>query len=192
MSPLKFNIVVAPGCPAGLIEELLDTDILPSKRELNILLPPENSHHYDHLTDRNNLSGRVRLWSSPAQSFFSRSHLKWLQSNMRSCESNNLLIYNSPYQDQKTALTAILMLFLLSSRSITLLFATPGAIIKTNGQGFSDKWISQEFNFKIIANEFNKILFFLLPMFIFYLFLFWGLITRRRLAKFVSSFSHAS
>jgi hypothetical protein len=192
MSPLKFNVVVAPGCPAGLIEELLDADILPSKGELNIFLPLENPYHCDHLTDRNNLSGRVRLRSSPAQSFFSRGHLKWLQSNLRSCDSNNLLIYNSPYQDPKTALTAMLMLFLSGRRSITLLFATPGAIIKTNGQGFSDKWISQELNLKIMAREFNKILFFLLPMFIFYLFLFWGLIARDRLAKFVSSLSQAS
>jgi hypothetical protein len=184
MSPSKSIIVVAPGCPAGLIKELLDAGILPPHREFDILLPPESSHHYDQLTDRSNLSGRVRFLSSPAGSFFAKGHLQWLQRNMRSCDSNKLLIYNSPYKDLKTALTSLLML-LLSGKSITLLFATAGAIIKTNGQGFSDKWISQDLNLEIMVKEFNKILFFLLPMFILYLFLFWGLIARQRLAKYV-------
>jgi hypothetical protein len=186
ISPLKSIIVVAPGCKAGVIKELLEGSVLPSHGEVDILLPHENSDCYNFFTGRNSPANRVRFLSSPARNFFSKSHLKWLLGNMGSCDNIKFLVSQSPYKDFKTALASILMLF-LSGRTITLLFSTPEAIITTNGKNFSDKWISQELNLAILAKEFNRILWFLLPMYILYLFMFWSLIARQRLGRAISS-----
>jgi hypothetical protein len=191
ISPSKSTIVVAPGCKVGVIKELLEARILPPHGEVDILLPPESSDCYNFFTDRNTPADRVRFLSSPARNFFSMSHLKWLLGNVRSCDDNKLLVSQSPYKDFKTALASILILF-LSGRTITLLFSTPEAMITTDGQDFSDKWISQELNLAILAKEFNRILWFLLPMFLLYLFMFWSLIAKKRLGRAISPLIRSS
>ncbi len=183
----KAVIVLAPGCPAGLIKELLGAGILPSETKFEVILPPDSSHQYDHLINRQNFSAGSRFLQSPARSFFSPHHLNWLYTNLRSFETNLLLIVKSPYQDPPTTLISLLVL-MLSGKAITLLFATPEAVIDLNGQGFSERWISQPLNLKILAREFCRLFWFLNPLFLMYFVMFGGLILRKSLSNYLSSF----
>jgi hypothetical protein len=180
-------VVVAPGCTSGLITELLNTCIQDYDGHFDILLSPENSGDYDLLMEKHSLGEKIKFFRSPAHGFFSIDHLKWIRKKIEDKEKNYLLIPKSPYKDAKTALVSIIYL-LLGRRTVTLLFATPEAIIKTDDQKFSDKWISQDINSKIFIQEINKT-FVYFPLFLLYLFIFWGLIFRKRLKKFFQSTS---
>jgi len=178
----KAIIVVAPQCPAGLIEELIEACILPTDRYYDILLSPENFCSSEHLVGRNTFCNEVNLLTSGATSFFSRSHLAWIWKNLKTSNRNLLLIYRTPYEDFKTAIISLITLF-LSYRIVTLLFATPEAIINKNGKCFSDKWIFQDINPTILLREFFKIIC-SMPLFALYLILIWGLILKSRLTSF--------
>ena len=110
-------MVVASGCPIGLIQELLDDPILPSGTVL--LLPPRISE-YDSLGDQETPSGRVLVRQSPAWRFFSIRHLEWLRKNLWSSENIVLVIRKSPYKDLTSAMTTLLIM-LLSGKTITVL-----------------------------------------------------------------------
>ena len=68
-----------------------------------------------------------------------------------------------------------------------MLMATPEAVIDLDGQGFSERWISQDLNLKILAGEFSRIFWFLNPWNILYFLMFSGLILRQSLLTFVQS-----
>jgi hypothetical protein len=182
----KSTIVVAPGCPAELIRELLSGRILPNQAEAVVLLPLGTSQQYDKLMNKPNCLSGTQFVSSPSRRFFSASHLAWLWTNLRSSRNIYLLIIKSPYQDTVVALISLLVL-MFSGKAITLLFATPEAVIDLNGQGFSERWISQELNLTILASEITRIFWFLNPWNILYSLMFGGLILRDLLSKHVLS-----
>jgi hypothetical protein len=76
-----------------------------------------------------------------------------------------------------------LLVLYLSGQTITLLFATPEAVIDLDGQGFSDKWISQELNREILFKELHRVFWFLTPWDIIYFLMFAGLIAKQMLHK---------
>jgi hypothetical protein len=186
MNSSKSVIVVASGCPAELIQELLSGRILPSHRDVAVLLPPEEKKRYDHLLDSQRSFRRAQFFPSPGQRSFSMRHLNWLRANLRSSGNTYLLIPKSPFQDTIIALISLTVL-MFSGKTITLLLATPEAVIDLNGQGFSERWISQELNLKILAREFSRICWFLNPWNILYFLMFGGLILRQSLLTFVQS-----
>jgi len=185
MSSSKSVIVVAPGCPSELIQELLSR-ILPVLADVVVLLPPGNNPQYDHLIEKNHPLGRTRFFSSPAKRFFSPRHLKWLWNNLRSSKDNLLLIIKTPYQDPTTAMISLTVL-MLSGKGITLLFPTPEAALDLNGQGFSERWITQKLNYEILFKEVFRVFWFLNPWSILYLFMLVGLIVRSKLSEFLAS-----
>jgi hypothetical protein len=180
----KSVIVAAPGCPAELIQELLNARILPSHKDLVVLLPPGNTQQYDKLVDKQSSLERTQFFPSPDQRFFSTRNLNWLWANLRSSESNMLLVVESPFQDPITAFICLTVL-MLSGKDITLLYATPEAVIDLNGQGFSERWLSQKLNLKILAGEFSRIFWFPNPWNILYFLMFGGLIMRQKLSKYL-------
>ncbi len=175
MSSIKSVIVVAPGCPVGLIQELLGAGILPPHTEFDVLLPPENSQQYDLLINQETFSGRAQFFPSPARRFFSTRHLKWLQGNLRSSENPGVLIAKSPYQDLTSAKVSLVTM-LLSGKTITLLRATPEAISANpesvidlkgqNGQDLTENWLIIELNPEVLAKELGKIAWSSYPEFI--------------------------
>ena len=182
----KAIIVVAPECPAVLVQELFQARILPEQVPFEVLLPPEKSREFEQFLDRETFPEKVQFMLSPARRFFSADHLKWLKSRLKSSQNTNLLICKSPFQDLGTALISLLILF-LSAQTITLLFATPEAAIDLNGQGFSDKWITQQLNSAILVQALPRAFSFLTPWHLLYFLMFWGLIVRQRLVKHWSS-----
>ena len=186
MNSSKSVIVVASGCPAELIQELLSGRILPSHKDVVVLLPPEEKKRYGHLLDAQRSFRRVQFFPSPGQRFFSMRHLNWLRANLRSSGNTYLLIPKSPFQDTIIAFFSLIVL-MFSGETITLLFATPEAVINLNGQGVSERWISQELNLKILASEFSRIFWFLNPWNILYFLMLGGLILRQSLLTFVQS-----
>ncbi len=182
----KSVVVVASGCPAGLVRELLGGRILPPKENIVVLLPPEDNKRYGNLLEKQGSFHRAQFFPSPGRGFFSLNHLAWLRAHLRSCGNTYLLISKSPYQDKIIALISLTVL-MFAGKTITLLFATPEAIIDLNGQGFSDRWISQELNLKILASEFSRIFWFLNPWNILYFLMLGGLVLRQSLSTFVLS-----
>jgi hypothetical protein len=179
----KSVIVVASGCPAELIQELLTGRILPQQTDLVVLLPPGEQKQYDSLINQQDSSGMAQFLSKSSKSFFSITYLSWLLGNLQSSEDSYVLITKSPYQDPVVALICLTVL-MLSGKPITLLFATPQAVIDLDGQGLSERWISQELNLKILVSEFYRIFWFVNPWNILYFFMFGGLILRQFLAKY--------
>ncbi len=175
-------VVVAPGCAAQLVEELFTARVLPAQVPFEVLLPPENSVQYDTLRNLKLFAGKIRVSPSPGRKFFSADHLKWLRGRLKAASKVNLLICQSPFKDPLTALISLLVLY-WSGRTITLLFATPEAIIDLDGQGFSDKWIVQELNREILFNELHRAFWFLTPWDIIYFLMFAGLIVKQKLQK---------
>jgi hypothetical protein len=131
-------------------------------------------------------SGGAQIFPSPGWGFFSMGHLNWLRVNLRSAGNIYLLIPKSPLQDAATALISLAVL-MLSARTITLLLATPEAVIDLDGQGFSERWLFQDINCKILAGKFSRICWFLSPWNILYFLMFSGLILRQSLVTFVQS-----
>jgi hypothetical protein len=186
MNSSESIIVVAPGSTAELIQELMSARILPSHTNFVVLLPPGKTQQYDHFVAKKGSLGRNQFLPSPAQRFFSIRHLNWLWANLRSSKSNMLLIVESPFQDPITAIICLTVLT-LSGKTITLLYATPEAVIDFHGQGFSERWLSQKLNLKILAGEFSRIFWFLNPWNILYFLMFGGLIMRQWLSEYLTS-----
>jgi hypothetical protein len=175
-------VVVAPGCAAALVQELFTARVLPDQVPFEVLLPPEKSWKYEELGNGRAFAGKVRFSLSPGRKFFSADHLKWLKSRLQSASRVNVLICQSPFKDPVTALISLLVLY-LSGQTITLLFATPEAVIDLDGQGFSDKWIVQDLNREIIFKEMHRVFWFLTPWDIIYFLMFAGLIAKQMAQK---------
>ena len=182
MNSAKSVLVVSPGCPAQLIQELLGARLLPSHADVAVLLPPGDSRPYDHLIENRGSGRKVHFVPSPGQSFFSPRHLKWLRDHLRPAPNTYLLITQSPYRHPPTALIALTVLA-LSGKTITLLFATPEAVIDLSGQGFSERWIVQDLNVKILMGESSRIFWLLNPWNILYFLMFGGLVLQQMLAE---------
>ena len=182
----KSIVVVASGCSTDLIQELLSGRLLPSPKDAIVLLPPENKKWYGNLIDAQSSFRRAQIFPSPGSRFFSMGHLNWLRANLQSSGNIYLLTPRSPFQDTTTALISLTVL-MFSARTITMLMATPEAVIDLDGQGFSERWISQDLNLKILAGEFSRIFWFLNPWNILYFLMFSGLILRQSLLTFVQS-----
>lgn len=165
-------LVVAPGCPAGLITKLLGARILRMNTGLKVLLPPENNQQFVPLAETNDLDGKTEIVPSPARKFFSTRHLKWLKSNLRSAENPMVLIAKSPYQDLTGALVSLVAM-LLSGKTITLLRATQEIISDNHKSGFNltdqndqsltDNWLTIKLNPEVLAKEFGKVAWYYYP-----------------------------
>ena len=172
MNSSRTIIVVAPGCPSELIQELLSGRILPTYRDLIVLLPSGNTRQYNQLLDKQGFNGNIQFLPSPAQRFFSTRHLKWLKENLRSSENIMVLISNSPYRDLTSAMVSLLSM-ILSHKTIILLRKVHepdplhrGSVIDLSSQSFTDNWLFIEFNLKVLAKEFGKIAWSSYPEFI--------------------------
>jgi len=182
MNSATSVLVVTPGCPAELIQELLGARLLPSHADVAVLLPPGDSRPYDHLIENRDSGRKVHFVSSPGRRFFSPRRLRWLKHHLWPVQNTYLLITQSPYSHPPTALIALSVLA-LSGKTITLLFATPEAVIDMSGRSFSERWIVQDLNAKILVRESYRIFWFLNPWNILYFFMFGGMVLRQMLAE---------
>ncbi len=171
-------VVVAPGCAAELVRELFTARVLPAQMPFEVLLPPEKSWQYDELRNGTGFAGKAWFSPSPGRRFWGAGHIKWLRGRLKSASQVNLLICQSPFKDPVTALIC-LMVWYLSGRTITLLFATPGAVINVDGQGFPDKWIVQDLNREIFFWSLPRITWFSNSWNILYFLMFAGLIAKQ-------------
>jgi hypothetical protein len=187
----KSVIVVAPGCPATLVQELLEAGVLPPRTHFDVLLPPGDSRPYDQLMAGQSHFLSARFLPSPSRHFFSPGHLYWLWENLWPSPSNMLLVAASPYQNPATAVLVLLVLA-LAGQEIKLLFATPEAVIDLTGQGFSGRWLTQELNIRVLVKELGRVFWFLKPMYVLYFLMFGGLIVRKMLSDYFASWSEKS
>lgn len=158
MNSSKAALVVAPGYPPEMIQELLGAGILPPSADLAVLLPPEKTGQYDQLIAKKNFYG-VRFLRSPGRRFFSTPHLKWLQDNLRFSQHNMVLVSNSLDRDLTSAMAAFVAL-LLSGKSITQFRKAQATADENQEPGInladqieSGPWTSKEFNSKMLARE---------------------------------------
>jgi hypothetical protein len=183
--PLKAVLVVAPGCPADLVQELLGSGVLPRHDQIDVLLPATDLRAYGQFMDHPGPAGAVRFLPSPSRRFFSPWHLYWLWENLRPSGHNLLLVADSPYQAPLTAIL-VLTVLALSGKEILLLFATPEAVIDLTGEGFSERWLTRELNIRVLVKELGRLFWFLQPLNILYFLMFGGLIVRKKLREFLS------
>ena len=187
MNGSKCVVAVAPNCPAELVRELLGAGVLPAQAPVDVLLPTGDPQPYAGLINDAALAGTTRILPSPGKSFFSPHHLYWLWETLRSSENNLLLVAESPYQDPLTAVI-VLAVLALSGKAITLLFATPEAIIDLTGEGYSGRWLAQELNIKVLVNELGRLFWFFKPLYMLYVLMFGGLIVKKTVSDYLTSF----
>lgn len=181
MNSAQAVIVVAPKCPPELIRELLGANFLPSQTKFEVLLPSGNTGLYDQLLDEQPPSGSARLLASPGGSFFSPSHLSWLWQNVRVAENTMVLVADSPHEDPVTTLTALSVLA-MAGKTVTLLFATPEAVIDVSGQNFTERWLARELNARVLLKELRRL--FWVPL---YFLMFGGLVARKKASEYFAS-----
>jgi hypothetical protein len=186
MNGSKCVVAVAPNCPAELVRELLGAGVLPGQALIDVLLPTSDPQPYAELIKDAALAGTTRILPSPGKSFFSPHHLYWLWETLRPSENNLLLVADSPYQDPLTAVI-VLSVLALSGKAITLLFATPEAIIDLTGEGYSGRWLTQELNSSVLVGELGRVFWFLKPIHVLYFLMFWGLIARKTVSDYLTS-----
>ncbi len=187
MNGSKCVVAVAPNCPVELVRELLGAGILPSQAHIDVLLPTSDPRPYAELINDANLARTVCILPSPGNNFFSPRHLYWLWKTLRPSKNNMLLVAESPYQDPLTAVI-VLSVLALSGKAITLLFATPEAIIDLTGEGYSGRWLSQELNIKVLVSELGRLFWFFKPSYMLYVLMFSGLIVRKTVSENLTSF----
>ncbi len=187
MNGTKCVVTVAPDCPVELVRELLRAGVLPGQAHIDVLLPTIDPQPYAELINDANLAGRVCILPSPGRTFFSPRHLYWLWKTLRPSGNNLLLVAESPYQDPLTAFI-VLAVLALSGKAITLLFATPEAIIDLTGEGYSGRWLTQELNIKVLVSELGRLFWFFKPSYMLYVLMFSGLIVRKTVSENLTSF----
>lgn len=166
------GIVVTPGCPASLIQDLLDADVMPVQKNMMVLLPPGFLLEDDTRIDRHRSYGRARILSSPARSFFSTHHLNWVQEKLQSSESIAVLIARPPYRDPIIALASLLVL-IVSGKTVTLMRPddeatdeNPESGSDLDGDDITSKWISKKLNLNLLAKELGNLAWFSYPDFV--------------------------
>ena len=82
----------------------------------------------------------------------------------------------------------MLSVLALSGKAITLLFATPEAVIDLTGEGYSGRWLTQELNIKVLVNELGRLFWFFKPLYMLYVLMFGGLIVRKTVTDYLASF----
>jgi len=187
----KAVLVVSPGCSAALVQELLGAGVLPRQTQFEVLLPSRDTEPFAQLMADPGLSSSARFLPSPSRHFFSSGHLYWLWENLWPSEHNLLLVADSPYQDPVTAVL-VLSVLALSGKEIILLFATPEAVIDLTGEGFSERWLTQELNIRVLVKELGRFVWFLKPLNILYFMMFGGLIVRKMLSDYLASYAEKS
>ncbi len=185
----KNILVLAPGLPPGSVRDLWDTPLLPRQPDLEVLLPPEPSARYDHLVDGKTFAGHITVIPSPARSFFSTGHLKWLGGKMQSADNILILLQKSPYEDLAGALAAVLVM-LVSGRTITLLrpsILEHQPLVNGKGKDTTPKWLAKELDFKALGQEYTA----LFPNLweLVYFFMFWSLALKQLVSDKIFSAS---
>jgi hypothetical protein len=196
VEPVAMNlaeaiIVIAPGVPSKLIQELLGTGFLPGDTHFTVLLPPGKAGSYEELASFPEPARPASFLASPGGRFFSPRHLYWLWENLWTSPKNLLLVADSPYQNPATAVL-VLSVLTLSGKEITLLFATPETVIDLTGQGFPERWLTRELNIRVLVKELGRLFWFLKPSYVMYFLMFGGLVVRKMLAEYLASFSGKS
>lgn len=202
MSYSKSVVVVVPGYPAELIEELLRSRVLSHHKDHVVLLPPGRTQRYDHFIEEKKFF-RVKFFPSPGWRFFSSPHLRWLCGELRSSENAMVLINKSPYHDLTAAIITLLA-WLWSGKPITLVRPYQAAVDSTSesitdphGQLPTRSWLILDLNLKTLWDD---IYWHLHRRFypkdpwniweILVLAMFAGLVIRRNLSIFFSSLFH--
>lgn len=160
MSFSESIIVVGPGCPVRLVQELLNDLVVPGKTFL--FLSPDTLSDSDALIGRALSSERVSLIPSSARSFFSTRHLKGIQEHLRSSEDILVLIPQSPYKHPGSAIASLLIM-LLSGRTITILrhledisSNSPDTTSNLVIRNASEKWLLINLNLEILIKELGE------------------------------------
>jgi hypothetical protein len=188
MNLAKAVIVVAPGCPDQQVQELLGAGVLPGETQFDVLLPPGATGPQAEPPASPGPARPARYLPSPSRQFFSARHLYWLRENLWPSPKNLLLVAASPYQNPFTAVL-VLTVLALSGKEITLLFATPEAVIDPTGQVFSGRWLTQELNVRVLLREMGRLVWFLKPVYVLYFLMFGGLVARKTLSEYLASIS---
>jgi SAM-dependent methyltransferase len=165
---IRSIMVVAPGCPAELIQALLADNYLPAPANLEVLLPPGTPAPGDGQS-AGEIPEKTRMVTTPGRSFFSTRHLQWLRGKLRPSENVFLLIPQSPYQDSSSALTTLLI-YGMTGRAITILrpydeAAEPRAkpAIDQKRRGSAGKWRVTELNRSVLIKELRHLAWSLYP-----------------------------
>jgi hypothetical protein len=158
MSYSESVIVVVPGYPAELIQDLLNSRVLSHHKDHDVVLPPERTHRYDHLIEGRKFF-RVRILPSPGRKFFSTPHLRWVREKLKSSENAVVLITKSPYYDFSIAVICLIV-WLLSVKTITLLRtdraavnALPDSDINPNHPTLAERWLSLDLNLRTLWDD---------------------------------------
>jgi SAM-dependent methyltransferase len=174
MSSSSSILVVTPGCPAGLIQELLEDCALSVPAILEALLPPGTSSEYANLMDKEISCGGSKFFPSPARRFFSSAHLKWLREHLSSSANIIVLVSTSPSHDP-TLIMAVILVMMAAGKTITLMRPidkVSGATIEPgldlDNQALTSPWIMKELHadFHSLSRELGDLIWFFYPGFV--------------------------
>jgi SAM-dependent methyltransferase len=149
-------MVVAPGCPAQMLQDLLGAGVLAGDTRVDVLLPWGDVRPYAQLLDGPGFAGTARLLLSPSRHFFSPRHLYWLWENLWPCPSNLLLAAASPCQDPATALLGLSVLA-LAGKGIKILFLDPDALPDETRPGSAGGWRTWELNARVLLKQLVRV-----------------------------------
>jgi SAM-dependent methyltransferase len=160
----RLIMVVAPGCPAGLIQEFVAGQLLPDQSNLEVLLPPGSQPPSPAVAGGPRPSGPLQFSISPARSFFSSAHLKWLREKLRTAGKIMMLIPGPLYHDSMSVLASLLV-WALAGQTLTLQRvarddekeAAPAPTALPHGQDRPRQWVSFEINGKVVCREFRQL-----------------------------------
>ncbi len=162
VDPSKAVLLVGPGCPAGLVDDLLEDISWPAGTGFEVLLPPGEPAYAD-LINRKASSPGVRMLPSPAGSFFSTRNLKWLRENLRTAENLVVLLPVSPYRNPFLAVTSLLLLA-LAGRTITLVRPAgegegdhPETPLVFTDEDAAGRWVIKKLNGFVISSEIGNL-----------------------------------
>jgi hypothetical protein len=149
-------MVVAPGCPAKLLQDLLGAGVLPGDTQVDVLLPSQDTRLYAGLLEGRNPAWSARILPSPGRHFFSPGHLYWLWENLWPSSSNLLLTSASPYGDLAAAV-AVLSVLALSGKGIKVLFPEAATETRLTGPKAAGRWRTRELNARVLLQELGRL-----------------------------------
>jgi SAM-dependent methyltransferase len=167
MNSASSILVVPPGCPAGLIRDLLEERTLPLPTIEEVLLPPKISAEYADLLDRKTSGGGAQFFPSPARSFFSSVHLKWLKTHLSPSVNIIVPMPTAPFKDLTLIMTSFLVM-LTTGRSITIMRPIDAALesqVNLDKQDVTAPWIIRELHMDLpfLSREIGGLIWFLYP-----------------------------
>ncbi len=172
VDPSKAVLLVTPGCPAGVVQDLLEDIRWPAGTSFKVLLPPGEPPADVNLANRGASSPGVKVARSPAGSFFSTRNLKWLRENLRTAENLVVLVPVSPYHNPFLAVTSLLLLA-LAGRTITLVRPAgegegdhPEAPLVFTDGAAAGRWVIKKLDTNVLLSEIGNLAWSAYPAFL--------------------------